>query len=178
MSYINEDSFSRWIIEKLDGLTVLGLQTLSETVRDYAYLTLTSQTSTRGRIVGHEARNLERFQKTLQYTGSKVDYVISEFIYMLPSDMNLRIGKVENYNNKILISLHSFKFGTSLTLQWPRGDGCHPPTGFSNFSQKCEEHFMQTKLLLVASSLGHLSMKKFFRYSIVASMTLHLTCAF
>ena len=35
MSYINENSFSRWIIEKSDGLTTLGLQKLSETVRDY-----------------------------------------------------------------------------------------------------------------------------------------------
>ena len=59
MSYINENLFSRWIIEKLDGLTMLGLQKLSETVRDYAYLILTSQTSTRGPIVGHEARNLD-----------------------------------------------------------------------------------------------------------------------
>ena len=36
-----------------------GLQKLSETVRDYTYLMLTSQTSTRGPIVGHEARNLD-----------------------------------------------------------------------------------------------------------------------
>ena len=91
MSYINENSYSRWIIEKSDGLTTLGLQKLSETVRDYTYLILTSQTSTRAPIVGHEARNLDaqqvflnsfediisrrvdipediqRFQKTLQY---------------------------------------------------------------------------------------------------------------
>ena len=59
MSYINENSFSRWIIEKLDGLTMLGLQKLSESVRDYTYLILTSQTSTRGPIIGHEARNLD-----------------------------------------------------------------------------------------------------------------------
>ena len=59
MSYINENSFSRWIIEKSDGLTMLGLQKLSESVRDYAYLILMSQTSTRGPIVGHEARNLD-----------------------------------------------------------------------------------------------------------------------
>ena len=125
MSYINENSFSRWIIQKSNGLTTLGLQKLSEMVRDYAYLVLTSQTSMRAQIVGHEARNLDaqrvflnsfenivnrrvnipedirRFQKTLQYARSKVDYVIGEFIYMLPSDMNLRIGKVKNYNNKI-----------------------------------------------------------------------------
>ena len=140
MSYINENSFSRWIIEKSDGLTTLGLQKLSETVRDYTYLILTSQTSTRGPIVGHEAQNLDaqqtflntfenivnrrvnipedirRFQKTLQYARSKVDNVIGEFIYMLPSDMNLRIGKVKNYNNKILISSSSFKIGTNVKI--------------------------------------------------------------
>ena len=55
MSYINENSFSRWIIEKSEGLTMLSLQNLSETVRDYTYLVLTSQTSTRGPIVGHES---------------------------------------------------------------------------------------------------------------------------
>ena len=140
MSYINENSFSRWIIEKSEGLTTLGIQKLSESVRDYAYLILTSQTGTRGPIVGHEARNLDaqrmflntfenivnrrinipedirRFQKTLQYARSKVDYAIGEFVYMLPSDMNLRIGNVRNYNNKILISSPSFKIGTNLKI--------------------------------------------------------------
>ena len=101
---------------------------------------LTSQTSTRGQIIGIESRNLDaqrtflnsfeniinrrvnipedirRFQKTLQYARSKVDYMIGEFIYMLPSDMNLQIGKVKKYNNKILISLPSFKIGTNLKI--------------------------------------------------------------
>ena len=96
-----------------------------------------SQTSTRGPIVGHTARNLNaqqvflntfenvinrrvdipedihRFQNTLQYTGSKVDYVIGELIYMLLSDMNLWIGKIKNYINKILVSSSSFDFGTN-----------------------------------------------------------------
>ena len=67
----------------------------------------------RGPVIGHTARNvdaqqvflntfeniinrrvdipdgIQRFQKTLQYARIKVDYVIGEFIYMLPSDMNL-----------------------------------------------------------------------------------------
>ena len=37
------------------------------------------------------------------------------------------------------------------------------PTGFSNFSQKFEELFLQTKLFPIGSSLGHLPMKKFFK---------------
>ena len=52
-----------------------------------------------------------RFQKVLQYARSKVDYVIGEKMYMLPSDMNLRIGKIKNYNNKILESKSYFKLG-------------------------------------------------------------------
>ena len=140
MSYINENSFSRWIIEKLNGLTTIGLQKLSETVRDYAYLILTSQTNMRGPIVGHEARNLDaqraflntfenvinrrvntpedirRFQNVSQYAWSKVDYVIAEYVYLLPSDMNLQIGKVKNHSNKILISWPSFKIGTNLKI--------------------------------------------------------------
>ena len=43
-------------------------------------------------------------------------YAIGEFIYMLASDMNLRIGNVRNYNNKILISSPSFKIGTNLKI--------------------------------------------------------------
>ena len=140
MSFLNENSFSRWIIQKSDGLTTLGLQKISESVRDYTYLILTSQTSTRGPIVGHEARNLDaqrvflndfenimkrrvnisediqRFQKTLQYARSKVDYAVAKYVYLLPSDMNLRIGKFKNYNNKILISSPSFKIGTNVKI--------------------------------------------------------------
>ena len=141
MLYLNENSWSRWIIEKSDGLTTLGLQKISETVRDYAYLILTSQTSTRGQIIGHEARNLDaqrvflntfedvvarrvsipedirRFQKTLQYARSKVDYVVAEYVYMLPSDMNLKIGgNIRGYNNKILVSSPSFNIGTNLKV--------------------------------------------------------------
>ena len=71
MSYINENSFSRWIIEKLEGLTTLGLQKLSETVRDYTYLILTSQTSMRGPIIGHEARNLDA-QRTFLNTFENI----------------------------------------------------------------------------------------------------------
>ena len=94
----------------------------------------------RGPIIGHEAQNLDakrtflntfenivnrrvnipedirRFQKTLQYARSKVDYVIGEFIYMLSSDINLRIGRVQGYNNKILVSRTGFKIGANLKI--------------------------------------------------------------
>ena len=42
--------------------------------------------------------------------------MISEFIYILPSNMNLWIGKVKDYNNKILISSPNFKIGTNVKI--------------------------------------------------------------
>ena len=51
--------------------------------------------------------------------------MIGEFICMLPSDMNLRIGKVKNYNNKILVSSPSFKIGTNLKIN-PSGEKDKP----------------------------------------------------
>ena len=107
MSYININSFSRWIIEKSDGITKPGIEKLSESVRCYAYLILTSQTSTRSQIIGTGASELDaqrtflntfenivvrrvdipedklRFQNVLQYARSKVDFVIGEKMYMI-----------------------------------------------------------------------------------------------
>ena len=52
MSYKKKtNSFSRWIIEKSNGITRPGIEKLSELVRDYAYLILTSQTSMRSQII-------------------------------------------------------------------------------------------------------------------------------
>ena len=42
--------------------------------------------------------------------------MIGELIYMLPGDMNLRIGRVQGYNNKILVSRTGFKIGTNLKI--------------------------------------------------------------
>ena len=58
------------------------------------------------------------FQKTLQCAGSKVDHVIEEFIYMLPSDMKLRIEKFKNYTNKKLYQAFS-RQPNELTLNIP-----------------------------------------------------------
>ena len=56
--------------------------------------------------------DIKRYQDTLSYASSKVDYSVGENIYMLPSKMNLKIrsGTVA-YNNKILISNGKFSCG-------------------------------------------------------------------
>ena len=56
--------------------------------------------------------DIKRYQDTLSYASSKVDYSVGESIYMLPSDMTLKIrpGTV-GYNNKILVSDGKFSLG-------------------------------------------------------------------
>ena len=134
--YIGLDSMTRWIIEKSDGFTDVGLLRISESVRAYAYLILSSQASTRSSIVGNTAsaltaqsaflnnfenavnrrvdirEDIKRYQDTLSYTSSKVDYSMGQNIYMLPSNMNLKIktGTVR-CNDKILVSDGKFSLG-------------------------------------------------------------------
>ena len=56
--------------------------------------------------------DVKRYQETLSYASSKVDYSTGEHLYMLLSDMELRIrsGTV-GYNNKILVSDGKFNLG-------------------------------------------------------------------
>ena len=68
-----------------------------------------------GNVVNHRVNiqeDIKRYQDTLSYTSSKVDYSVGQNIYMLPSNMELKIktGTVR-YNNKILISDGNFSLG-------------------------------------------------------------------
>ena len=56
--------------------------------------------------------DIKRYEDTLSYASSKVDYSIGEHLYMLPSDMTLKIrhGTV-GYNNRILVSDGKFILG-------------------------------------------------------------------
>ena len=51
--YIGPESMTRWIIEASMGFTDVGLYKISESVRAYAYLVLSSQASARSGIVGN-----------------------------------------------------------------------------------------------------------------------------
>ena len=56
--YIGSDSMTQWIIEKSVGFTDVGLLRILESVRAYAYLILSSQTSARSSIIGNTASSL------------------------------------------------------------------------------------------------------------------------
>ena len=134
--YLGPDSMTRWIIETSVGFTDVGLLRISESIRAYAHLILSSQASARCGVVGNTAsaltaqsaflnnfenivnrrvdirEDIKHYQDTLSYVSSKVNYSVGEHLYMLPSDMTLKVrpGTV-GYNNKILISDEKFILG-------------------------------------------------------------------
>ena len=106
-------------------------------MRAYAYLILTSQFKTKSSIVGNSssavdaqqvfkstfkvlinedysiATDIKRYQGVLEHALSKVDFSVGIGIYMLPSNLNLNIGKTKGYNNKILVSNTDMKIGSN-----------------------------------------------------------------
>ena len=134
--YIGLDPRTWWIIEKSVGFTDAGLLRISESIRAYAYLILSSLASARSSIIRNMASSLtaqsaflnnfenivnrrvniqediQCYQDTLSYTSRKVDYSVREHLYLPPSDMELRIKTdTVRYNNKILISDGNFSLG-------------------------------------------------------------------
>ena len=131
------DNLTRWIITRSKGFTRKGIEKTSRSVREYLYLVLTSHVQARSIIVGnlppavdaqqvfkstfkvliHEdysiAIDIERYQAVLENALSKVDFSVGIGIYMLPSDLNLSIGKAKGYKNKILVSNTDTKIGSN-----------------------------------------------------------------
>ena len=107
------------------------------TYTTYVYLVLTSQVQARSSIVGNSAPAVDahkalkgmlkalikedyyigidigRHQGVLEHALSKVDFSVGIGIYMLPSNLNLSIGKTKGYNNKILVGNTDMKIGSN-----------------------------------------------------------------
>ena len=101
----------------------------------YVYLVLSSQVQARSTIVGNSAPavdaqqlfkdtfkslinedlsiDIEKYQGVLEHALSKVDFSVGIGIYMLPSNLNLAIGKKEGCNNKTLASNTAMKIGSN-----------------------------------------------------------------
>ena len=119
----------------------MGLLRISESVTAHAYLILSSQVSARFGIVGNTPSALtaqsafltnfknivncrvdigedtRRYQDTLSYASSKVNYSVGQNIYMLPGDRNLKIktGTVR-YNKKFSFLMVNLVWGETIKL--------------------------------------------------------------
>ena len=118
---------------------------ISESIRAYSYLMLTSQAAVRRGILGNTAQSLAaqrifydnlddvinktislkaeigRYQSTLKYARSTLDYSVGKELYILPSDMLLKPlnQMIDGYNDNIIVNISGFELGKQhkLTLK-------------------------------------------------------------
>ncbi|MEW8450151.1 MAG: hypothetical protein AB2694_19190, partial [Candidatus Thiodiazotropha sp.] len=126
----NRDISGAWttfVLDKSEGFTQAGVERLNDSIRTYVWAILGAQAQTRSNILktgtGFDAQkqflaNIEdaiaspvdipssiaRYQKTLQYASTPLDFVFGIGLYLSPSDMTLHPGNVQGYNNEIQIA--------------------------------------------------------------------------
>ena len=110
-----------------EGFTNIGIERINDSVRTFVYCVLGAQSQAKTGLLtlgsGLEAKrqfvnlletsidspvdlqdSLQRYQDVLKYARSKLDFVLGKDLYIMPSDMNLKIGHYKDYNNNILIA--------------------------------------------------------------------------
>jgi hypothetical protein len=131
----NDDGWKYFITPK-EKLTPAGIVRLNDSIITYAYCILGAQAEARSAIIigsfGTELDAQKEFlklledsikqhvdiptsiaiyQKSITDTRVKLDYIIAPGLYIIGSDMILKVGSIENYNNNILIPTDNMKPG-------------------------------------------------------------------
>ena len=140
--FYEHNNWSRWIMNSSHGFTKHGIEKISESIRAYTYLILTSQAAARHGILGEAAQSLDaqrifydnledvinksvsleadigRYQSVLKYARSSLDYSVGKGLYMLPSDMFLKPLNqiIEGYNDKIVVNNIGFELGKNYVV--------------------------------------------------------------
>ena len=118
-------AWTTFILDKSDGFTRPGVERINESIRTYCWAILGSQSQIKSDIFGvgsaFDAQKqflantedaiqspvdlpsqITRYQNAFKYARIKVDYIFGFGLYMAPSNMELRIGTIQGYNNKII----------------------------------------------------------------------------
>jgi hypothetical protein len=104
---------------------------LDDSIRNYVHCILGSQAQTRSNILkSFETQqyfvdlleqniksmfsipeSIEKYQDAISKTNSRIDYVVAVGLYMIPSDLVLKVGKLVGYNNNIVVATSEMKIG-------------------------------------------------------------------
>ena len=130
------DGFVYLMLDHSKGFTRAGVERINESVRAFVWAILGSQGQTRTSItvvgpgfdaikqclsniedmISHEQdlpKSIKNYQDVLHYARSKVDFVLGEALYMVPSNMDLKVGQIANYNNEIIVANGEMVLGTN-----------------------------------------------------------------
>ena len=117
-----ERAWVKFILDESQGFTSHVSERINDSIRTYVYAVLGAQAQANTGILtlgtGLDAKreclnilealidssvdlqdSIQRYKYYLQYARSQLNFVVGEGLYLLPSDMNLRIGTYAGYNN-------------------------------------------------------------------------------
>ena len=120
-------AWTTFVLDKSEGFTQAGVKSLNDSIRRYVWAIFGAQAQTRSNILkpgtGFDTQkqflaNIEdaitspidipssiaRYQKTLGYASTPLDFVCGIWLYLMPSDMALHPGNVQGYINEIQIA--------------------------------------------------------------------------
>ena len=203
---LNNESWSRWIQPKSHGLTREGMEMLGASARIYVYCLLSAQATTRANIIGSTTPNFEsqktfitliedfierdtllsediaRYENILTNARSSVDYSLGEGLYMIPSNLQLKIPTHIAFNDKLKITPHEkhtrgvsdpkesqnsvreeLKPTISTTYGWP-GPKDQQNVQPLRDQRISEAHKEEVQALLVFGSLTMVAVAYFFAY--------------
>ena len=142
-------AIGRFITDYSDGFTRVGISRINDSIRVHSWAILGAQAQSRSSILGSgkafdaqkqflanvkDAINsavdlpswIDRYQRTLQYAKSKLDFVVGYGLYMLPSDMDLHVGTLNGYNNLIQIATDDMELGYNAKVNDEPSANSHP----------------------------------------------------
>jgi|GEM_PF-2141455 len=133
VNYLEQDfdeadkAWRTFIMAKSKGFTKAGVIRIDDSIRTYVWAILSAQVQTHANIIGkgpaldaqkqflviieNDVSNkvgipssIARYQKDLDKASSVINFSFGVGLYMAPSDMLLRIGRIKGYNNLVVIA--------------------------------------------------------------------------
>ena len=112
----------------------MGITKINESIRAYVYALLGAQAQTKTSVLtegtGLDAQqqfitiveslinaepdleqSIDQFQDSLQYAKTPLNFVVKPGLYLVPSDMDLRVGVHDGYNNNLQIAPRNAQTG-------------------------------------------------------------------
>ena len=128
------NAWTTFILDNSNGFIKAEVKRINKSIRTYCWAILGSHSQIRTDTLGtgtafgaqkqfltsiedaiHSPVDLPsqiaRYQNTLKYARTKIDFVFGIGLYMTPSDMELTIGDIPDYNDKIVIAAAAQDWG-------------------------------------------------------------------
>ena len=140
IDYVKQDAalegWKQFMLEKSQGFTKAGIVRLDDSIRTYVYCILGSQAQTRSSILTSREtqqyfvdlleqniksqfsipESITKYEDSVTKTNAKIDYVIGIGLYMMPTDLVLKVGSIQKYNNNIVIAKEGIAIGHNENL--------------------------------------------------------------